>query len=74
MIKLWVWRSGRSTTVGDDMNATRRAQTHLEYQQATETHNPATECACGTWRTPGMSHTKGDTGPAPSHKIEWCTR
>lgn len=56
------------------MNATRRAQTHLEYQQATETHNPATECACGTWRTPGMSHTKGDTGPAPSHKIEWCTR
>jgi hypothetical protein len=37
----------------------------LTAQQQAGTHNPATKCACGTMRTPGQPHTKGDTGPAP---------
>lgn len=44
---------------------TTRAQQALADQQRTGTHNPATACACGTLRTPGQTHTKGDTGPAP---------
>jgi hypothetical protein len=29
------------------------------------TRPAATQCACGTWRTPGQTHTKGDTGLLP---------
>lgn len=73
MIKrLWTWP--RRTTTGDDVSKTRQAQTNLDQQQAAGTHNPATQCACGTWRTPGITHTTGDTGPTPSHKIDWCTK
>lgn len=36
----------------------------------------ATECVCGTWRTPGVTHAKGDTGPDPKNTIgaEWCSK
>ena len=74
MIKrLWVW-SGRHTTGDDMLNKTRRTHALLEHQQAAGTHNPATQCVCGTWRTPGVSHTKDDTGPTPSHAVEWCSK
>jgi hypothetical protein len=40
---------------------TQDALDELARQQAEGTHNPATECpACGTWRTPGQVHTRGD--------------
>lgn len=37
---------------------------------------PASQCVCGTWRTPGVTHTKGDTGPEPKPPInsEWCSK
>jgi hypothetical protein len=43
---------------------TEDARAELARQQETGTHNPATECpACGTLRTPGQSHTRGDDLP-----------
>lgn len=43
----------------------RQANQRLADQQDAGTHKPASECACGTWRTPGQTHAKGDTGPTP---------
>lgn len=43
----------------------REANEELARQQAAGTHNPATRCECGTMRTPGQTHTKGDTGILP---------
>lgn len=43
----------------------RQMNENLAQQQEAGTHNPATQCECGTMRTPGQPHTKGDTGPAP---------
>lgn len=53
------------------MNDTERARE----AQRTAT-NPATCCpACGTVRTPGVTHTKGDTGPEPKGMLsEWCSK
>lgn len=44
-------------------------------KQPTE-RRPASQCVCGTWRTPGTTHTKGDTGPTPLPPIgsEWCSK
>lgn len=40
-----------------------------------EATNRATQCTCGTTRTPGMQHTKGDTGPEPKGMMsEWCNK
>lgn len=39
------------------------ANAELARQQAAGTHNPASTCDCGTWRTPGQTHAKGDAGP-----------
>lgn len=41
----------------------RQANEALDNQRAAGTHKPASECGCGTWRTPGQQHAKGDTGP-----------
>lgn len=42
--------------------ATRAARAELQRQQEAGTHRPASACSCGTWRTPGQTHTKGDVG------------
>lgn len=45
--------------------ATKAARAELERQQQSGTHNPARECSCGTWHSPGMPHATDDTGPTP---------
>lgn len=62
------------TGIEEDMTrrTTRHAQANLDHQQATGTHRPATECACGTWRTPGISHVAGN---AETHLgVVWCSK
>lgn len=35
----------------------------------------ATQCSCGTWRTPGVNHKKNDTGETPlGADAEWCQK
>jgi hypothetical protein len=49
--------------VSDDTDA---ARAELAWQQAEGVHNPASECPlCGTVRTPGQTHTRGDDLPSP---------
>lgn len=74
--RLWVWPHRRDQPGTDDtVNATHQAQALLDRQQAAGTHNPAAACeTCGTWRTPGVSHTKANTGPRQSAKVDWCDK
>lgn len=38
----------------------------LAAAEAAGTRKPAAvQCDCGTWHTPGYTHTEGDTGPKP---------
>jgi len=56
-------------------SVTRKARQKLAAQQQSGTHNPATVCACGTLRTPGVTHVKGDTGPvSPGLAAPQCGR
>lgn len=56
------------------MSNTRRTTEQAREAAATAT-NPATECSCGTIRTPGTQHTKGDTGPEPKGLgSAWCSK
>ena len=52
--------------------ATRQAQTSEQRLP----RDAATKCECGTWRTPGLTHSKGDTGVTPNPPIssEWCSK
>lgn len=60
------------TGIEEDM--TRRTTRAAQAAAATAT-NPATQCTCGTIRTPGVQHTKGDTGPMPKGLgAAWCNK
>jgi hypothetical protein len=55
--------------------STEKSRAALEAQQQSGTHKPATQCSCGTWRTPGQSHTAGTTGPsAPDIMTPMCNK
>jgi hypothetical protein len=52
-----------------------RKTTKQAHEAAATATNPATVCSCGTVRTPGLQHTKGDTGPvAKGLGAEWCNK
>lgn len=52
-----------------------RKTTKAARDAAANATNPATQCECGTIRTPGTQHTKGDTGPAPKGLgSTWCSK
>ena len=56
-------------------SSTDKARAALESQQRTGTHNPATQCSCGTWRTPGQSHVAGNAGPSsPNVMTRMCNK
>lgn len=61
----WMRRRRIEETMGKVRKTSQQANAALAQQQATGSHNPATRCACGTLRTPGQTHTKGDTGILP---------
>lgn len=62
----WVRRrTGNEETMSKVRRTSKAANEALAQQQAAGTHNPATQCSCGTMRTPGQTHTKGDTGVLP---------
>lgn len=41
------------------------AAEQAETAQGCQIDGHPTQCACGTFRTPGMTHKRGDTGPDP---------
>jgi hypothetical protein len=53
---------------------TQQANDNLARQQANGTHKPASQCSCGTWRTPGQTHTKGDVGPDSKGIAPQCSQ
>lgn len=63
-IRLWTLdalQQRRQTEV--TMDDTEQARQVLAAQRSAGDHSPATECpTCGTFRTPGQSHTRKDTG------------
>lgn len=60
-------RTCRNEEYVSDTDKARRA--------AEKATNPATVCECGTVRTPGTQHIKGDTGPTPKPLgSAWCSK
>lgn len=60
------------TGIEEDMT---RQTTKAAREAAATATNPATQCECGTVRTPGTQHTKGDTGPEPKGLgSAWCSK
>jgi hypothetical protein len=55
--------------------STEKSRAALEAQQQSGAHKPATQCECGTWRTPGQAHTEGTAGPrSPDLMTRMCTK
>jgi hypothetical protein len=55
--------------------STEKSRAALDAQQRSGTHKPASQCSCGTWRTPGQAHTAGNTGASsPEIMVRMCNK
>lgn len=61
-------RRPNALDIGVTMSGTDRARSALERQQTDEwAAVPATQCECGTWRTPGITHARDNAGADPQY-------
>jgi hypothetical protein len=71
---IFVNRTTRKEPIMSKRN-TEKSRAALEAQQQSGTHKPATQCSCGTWRTPGQSHTEGTAGASsPQIMVRMCNK
>jgi hypothetical protein len=71
---IFVNRTAREEPIMGKRN-TEKTRAALEAQQRAGTHKPATQCSCGTWRTPGQAHTAGNADArSPEIMAQMCTK
>lgn len=68
-------RTTRKESIMGKHNDTEKTRAALAARQQASTHKPATQCSCGTWRTPGQTHTAGNAGPSsPEIMTRMCNQ